>query len=208
MSMTKTVARVAALSAVALSLIGCESIREAAGITKQPPDEFAVVTKSPLVIPPDFNLKPPKPGAAPTNQSSPTVVAQSALYGDDPVAAAAAIPGNFSPEERVVLASSGGAASDPSIRKQIAADEKQMEATDDSFTDTLLFTSPDPYKGAPLNADAEAQRIQAAKAQGQQVAGTTNAANGTQPAAQKPPAKPADSATIQKDSGGWLDGIF
>jgi hypothetical protein len=204
----KTVLRTAALSAVAVSLIGCQSLREAAGITKEPPDEFAVVTKSPLVIPPDFNLKPPKPGAAPTNQASPTQSAQSALFGDDPVAAAAAIPGNFSPEERVVLANSGGAAADPSIRKQIASDEKQMEATDDSFTDELMFSSADPYKGAPLNADAEAQRIEAAKAQSQQVAGTTNAAKGAQPAAKKPPAKPADSATIQKDGGGWFDGIF
>jgi hypothetical protein len=214
MSMMKSVLCVGALSLLAPSLIGCQTFREAAGITKEPPDEFAVVTKSPLVIPPDFNLKPPKPGAVPTNQTSPTQTAQSALFGDDPAAAAAAIPGNFSPEERVVLASSGGAAADPSIRKQIASDEKQMEATDDSFTDQLLFQSPDPYKGAPLNADAEAQRIDAAKAKDQQVAGTTNpdngkqSANGGQPAAKQPPAKPADSATIQKDGGGWFGWIF
>jgi Protein of unknown function (DUF3035) len=205
MSMTKTVARAVALSAVALALIGCESVREAAGITKEPPDEFAVVTKSPLVIPPDFNLKPPKPGAAPTNQASPTEAAQSALFGGDASGSAAA--GNFSAEERVVLVNSGGANSDPSIRKQIAADEKQMEATDDSFTDQLLFSSPDPYKGAPLNADAEAQRIQTAKAQGQPVAGTTNTASNPAPK-EPPPAKPDDSATIKKDSGGWFDGIF
>jgi hypothetical protein len=208
MSMTKPVLRAVALSAVALSLIGCESLREAAGVTKEPPDEFAVVTKSPLVIPPDFNLKPPKPGAAPTNQVSPTVAAQSALFGDDAVAAAAAIPGNFSPEERVLLASSGGAAADSSIRKQIASDEKQMEATDDSFTDQLLFQSSDPYKGTPVNADAEAQRIDAAKAQGQPVAGASSNGKSPQPAAKQPPAKPADSATIQKDGGGWFDGIF
>jgi hypothetical protein len=208
MNMIKNVAQIAVLSALALSLIGCESMREAAGITKEPPDEFAVVTKSPLVIPPDFNLKPPKPGAAPTNQVSPTQSAQAALFADDPAAAAAAIPGTFSPEERTVLANTGGAASDPSIRKQIAADEKQMEATDDSFTDDLMFKSPDPYKGAPLNADAEAQRIEAAKAQAQPSAGTSTASNGTPPAAKQPPAKPADSATIQKDGGGWFDGIF
>ncbi|HEY3637604.1 MAG TPA: DUF3035 domain-containing protein [Rhizomicrobium sp.] len=204
MSMTKDLLRVAVLSAAALSLIGCETIREAAGVTKEPPDEFAIVTKSPLVVPPDFNLKPPKPGAVPTNQSSPTQSALAALYGDDMVAAAAAIPGSFSPEERIVLANTGGAKSDPSIRKQIAADEKQMEATDDSFTDQLLFQSADPYKGTPVNADAEAARIEAAKAQGQPVAGTS----GAQPS--KPPAKPADSATIQKESsgGGWFDGIF
>lgn len=200
--------RLALLAGAALSLIGCETIREAAGVTKEPPDEFAVVTKAPLVIPPDFNLRPPKPGAAPTNQISPTESAQVALFGDgDAEQAAAALPGNFSAEERDVLAKSGGISADPSIRKQIASDEKQMEATNDSFTDELLFSAPDPYKGAPLDADAEAQRIDAAKAQGQQIAGVS-------PPAAKAAAKPTDSATISKDGsnsnsgGGWFDGIF
>ncbi len=204
MSRMGTVLRLTTVGGLALSLIGCESIREAAGVTKEPPDEFAVVTKSPLVIPPDFNLRPPKPGAAPTNQSSPTQAAQAALFGDDPGAAAAALPGNFSQEERIVLASSGGANADPAIRKQIVSDAKAMEATDDSFTNELLFSSPDPDKGAPLNADAEAQRIQSAKAQGQPIAGSTNATATNA----SPPSKPADSATIKKDSGGWFDGIF
>jgi hypothetical protein len=201
MILMRDVLRAAVLASAALALIGCESIREAAGVTKEPPDEFAVVTKAPLVIPPDFNLRPPKPGAAPTNQTSPTEAAQSALFDQDPTAAAAALPGNFSPEERSVLASSGGSNADPAIRKQIASDAKQMESTDDSFTDMLLFNSPDPYKGEPLDADAEAKRIDAAKAQGQQVAGTRETAA-------KPVEKPADSASIQKDGGGWFDGIF
>ncbi|MGH6889056.1 MAG: DUF3035 domain-containing protein [Rhizomicrobium sp.] len=205
MNSMRDVLRVAVLAGAALSLIGCEAIREAAGVTKEPPDEFAVVTKPPLVIPPEFNLRPPKPGAAPTNQISPTEAAQAALFGDDPAKAAAAMPGNFSPEERDVLALSGGVSADPSIRRQIASDDKQMEATNDSFTDELLFGSPDPYKGTPLDADAEAQRLDAAKAQGQQLAGTS-------PAAAKAAAKPADSATISKDGssggGGWFDGIF
>jgi hypothetical protein len=190
-----------ALAGVALSLIGCQSIREAAGVVKEPPDEFAVLTKSPLVVPPDFNLRPPKPGASPTNQTSPTESAQAALFAEDPATAAAAMPGNYSAEERVVLANTGGANADHSIRKQIASDAKAMEATDDSFTDRLLFGSPDPDKGTQLNADAEAQRLQAAKAGGQQVASS--------PTANHPePAKPQDSATIGKDSGGWFDGIF
>jgi hypothetical protein len=199
----RDVLRAAALVGVALSLIGCESIREAAGVTKEPPDEFAVVTKSPLVIPPDFNLRPPKPGAAPTNQASPTEAAQIALFGDDPVQAANALPGNFSPEERALLANSGGAVAEHSIRTQIAADAKQMEATDDSFTNELLFRSTGSDNGTPVNADAEAQRIDAAKAQGQQIAGAPNSN-----ASGQPPAKPTDSATIQKENSGWFDGIF
>jgi hypothetical protein len=205
MILVRDVLRMTLLAGAALSLIGCESIREAAGVTKEPPDEFAVVTKAPLVIPPDFNLRPPKPGAAPTNQISPTETAQAALFSDDPTQTAAALPGSFSPEERDVLVKSGGINADPSIRIQIASDNKKMEATNDSFTDELLFDSPDPYKGTPLDADAEARRLDAAKAQGQQIAGTSAPAT-------KAPAKPADSATISKDGsssgGGWFDGIF
>lgn len=193
--------RIIALAGVAVSLIGCEAVREAAGVVKEPPDEFAVVTKSPLVVPPEFNLRPPKPGAQPTNQISPTDSAQTALFGEDPATAAAQLSGNYSPEERIILASSGGANADHAIRKQLASDLKSMEATDDSFTDNLLFGASDPYKGTPLNADAEAQRLQTANAGKQQVVSSPSA---THPA----PAKPADSATIGKDSGGWLDGIF
>jgi hypothetical protein len=201
MNTARALARFLALAGVALSLIGCETFREAAGVVKEPPDEFAVVTKSPLVVPPDFNLRPPKPGASPTNQTSPTESAQAALYAEDPATAAAAMPGNYSAEERLVLANTGGANADHAIRKKIASDAKAMEATDDSFTDRLVFGSPDPDKGTPLNADAEAQRLQAAKAGGQQVASSPTANHSA-------PAKPQDSATIGKDSGGWFDGIF
>jgi len=54
-----------------------------------------------------------------------------------------------------------------------------------------------------LNADAEAQRIHDAGAQGQ-----PPAAAGPNAASTAPPAKHDDSATIKKDSGGWFDGIF
>jgi len=201
MSVARATLRIFALAGVAVSLIGCDTIREAAGVVKEPPDEFAVVTKSALVVPPDFNLRPPKPGAQPTNQTSPTDTAQAALFGEEPATAAAQLPGNFSPEERAVLANTGGANADHAIRKQLASDLKSMEATDDSFTDRLLFGAPDPDKGAPLNSDAEAQRLQSAKANGQQVASSPTA---NHPA----PAKPADSATINKDGGGWFDGVF
>ena len=54
------------------ALAGCESLRDAAGLTKKSPDEFAVTTKAPLVIPPDFNLRPPLPGAPPANTRDPS----------------------------------------------------------------------------------------------------------------------------------------
>ena len=38
------------------TLSACEGAREAIGIGKQSPDEFAVVTRAPLSMPPDFGL--------------------------------------------------------------------------------------------------------------------------------------------------------
>lgn len=198
--------RLLALGGLAVLLVGCESIREAAGITKEPPDEFAVVTKAPLVIPPDFNLKPPKPGASPTNQISPTTSAQAALYGDDPNVIAAGISGGYSQAEKLLLAKSGGAVADAGIRQQIAAENKRMEAADESFTDKVLFGSDDnAAQGKAVNADAEAKRLSDAKA-GEKPASVPGATSQPDQPAQE---KPDDSATIQKDeNSGWFGDIF
>jgi hypothetical protein len=38
-------------------------MRQAMGIERSGPDEFAVESRAPLTIPPDFDLRPPQPGA-------------------------------------------------------------------------------------------------------------------------------------------------
>ncbi|HEY1837037.1 MAG: DUF3035 domain-containing protein [Rhizomicrobium sp.] len=193
----------AALAVLSLSLAGCEAIRNAAGISKEAPDEFAVVTKAPLVVPPDYNLRPPRPGAAPTNQASPTGAAQAALFSDDPNAIQQSLGTGYSDEEKAILASSGGAIADHSIRQEIASDAKSMEGADQSFTDSILFGGGSTADaGRAVNADAEKQRIDAAKASGQ-----TTPGGGQAPAAQT--TKSDGSATIQKkDDSGWFGGIF
>lgn len=174
-----------ALGCCALSLAACDSIRSAVGTNKDPPDEFAVVTKSPLIIPPDYHLKPPKPGAPPLNQVSPTESAQAALYSDDPKAVAGAISGNYSEGEKLLMAQTGAASANDSIRQQIAADNSNADSADESFTDQLLFNTSNNTGDAPLNADAEKARIDAGKGG-------------------KPPAQQQE----QKKDSGWLDGIF
>lgn len=176
---------IAALAGLAMMLNACEGIRSAAGLTKEPPDEFAVVTKAPLIVPPDYNLKPPKPGAPPLNQVSPTISAESALYSEDPKAVAATIAGSFSPAEKQLLAQTGGARASDTIRQQIAADNRGLDSADQSFTDQLLFGTSNTGGEAPLDADAEKARIDAGKT-----------------------AAPQQQPDQQKDSGGWLDGIF
>src|SRR5471032_1845014 len=112
--------RLALAGTALLALSACDTLRREAGMTKQSPDEFAVVTKAPLIIPPDFNLHPPSPGAAPLNQQDPTTAAQSTLFNSsDPQTVAAGMRGNFTPGERMLLANAGVQNADPSIRANL-----------------------------------------------------------------------------------------
>jgi hypothetical protein len=45
-------------------LSGCSNFRRDIGLERTAPDEFAVESRAPLTIPPDFDLRPPQPGAA------------------------------------------------------------------------------------------------------------------------------------------------
>jgi Protein of unknown function (DUF3035) len=47
-----------------LLLGGCTSLRQMVGLDRTGPDEFAVESRAPLTIPPEFELRPPQLGAA------------------------------------------------------------------------------------------------------------------------------------------------
>ena len=46
-----------------LSVAGCGDLRRAVGMDRVGPDEFAVESRAPLTIPPEYDLRPPAPGA-------------------------------------------------------------------------------------------------------------------------------------------------
>jgi hypothetical protein len=145
------------LSLGATALTGCGSLRKAAGLEKKSPDEFAVTTKAPLVIPPDFNLRPPTPGAPPSNTRDPSTNAETALFGNtDPQTVANGMRGNYTPGEKLLLANAKAQNSDPAIRARLNADQRAaVQNADRSFTDRLLSTASTPNTGKPVNADAE-----------------------------------------------------
>src|SRR5215472_15125178 len=161
---SRRIGSTALLIGAAAMLAGCDTIRSATGNDKQPPDEFAVLTKAPLIIPPDFNLHPPKPGAAPLNQSEPTDTAQQSLFGADTATIAKGMSGNMSDGEKMLLASAGAQNADPSIRQDLAADRnKALQSASDDFTNTVLFWQKPSEKDEGLNADAELAKSASAK---------------------------------------------
>jgi len=149
MSLTKTGVRTGAAwvsaSVVALLLMsGCESIRQATGAEKTPPDEFTVLTKSPLVIPPDFNLRPPQPGIASRNDPDADETGASLAL---PTASAANLGTSYSDGEKLLLAKTNALSVDPNIRKTITTDVG-LEDDGPAFAQKVLFQGAEPPKPA------------------------------------------------------------
>ena len=143
----------------AVALAGCGSLRNLAGLQKKSPDEFAVTTKAPLVVPPDFNLRPPLPGAPPSNSVAPTATAEQALFNNsDAQTVANGMRGNYSMGEKLLMANAGVQNADPAIRARITGDQRAVQNSDKSFTDRVLGSSATPYSGDPLNADAQVNK--------------------------------------------------
>ena len=146
--------RLSAVLLCAVALSGCGSLRDLAGLQKKSPDEFAVTTKAPLVIPPDFNLRPPMPGAPPANSVAPTATAEQALFNtSDAQTVANGMRGNYSMGEKLLMANAGVQNSDPAIRARINGDQRAVQNSDKSFTDRVLGSNATANNGAPLNAD-------------------------------------------------------
>lgn len=91
---------------LAVLLTGCGH----GGMDRERPDEFAVARQAPLVIPPDFALTPPQPGAARANDVSPNAQALDALFGGR---AARSV------SESATIDQAGADSADPGIRSAV-----------------------------------------------------------------------------------------
>jgi Protein of unknown function (DUF3035) len=155
-----------ALALAALSLGGCESISQAIGLEKTIPDEFTVVSSAPLAIPPDYALRPPRPGAAPSQEVSPTDQAKQTIFRAG--GADTALPGaaQRSAGENALLAQAGASQATPDIR-QLIAQEAQSEQgpLNQSFVDKLLFwRGPETPADQVIDPTREAQELKGSQA--------------------------------------------
>jgi hypothetical protein len=159
-----------ALALLSPFLSGCEDMKRALGMEKVVPDEFAVVQGAPLAMPPDFSLRPPKPGAAPSQEVSPTEQARQTIFrAGDQQAAAVPDADQLSTGENALLRQAGAASAPRDIRETITREAIQTPPeAQPSFVDKLLFwRTPDKNESATaqvLDPAAEAQRLKSAGA--------------------------------------------
>jgi len=124
-------ARAAALVGACVSLAalpGCRDMRMALGMDQGGPDEFAVESRAPLLIPPDFNLRPPQPGASRPNE---VTAAEKARRVID-----AAGPGEPGKQASFALRSSSDGSASPGSRL-----DPNQQVQDNSMASRLLSSS-------------------------------------------------------------------
>lgn len=143
---------------MALGLSGCAGAKRAFGMQKVTPDEFTVVTKAPLVVPPDYALRPPQPGAAGTNQKQPSTLAEYAMFGRHGEMSDTAQ--GYTGGEINLLEISGGSKADPKIRQLVNNETASLIEKSHSITEDILFWQDPPLPGEVVNPVDEKRRLE------------------------------------------------
>jgi hypothetical protein len=96
------------LAVPATLLAGCASSNQGGVFAgRSGPDEFAVVRQAPLVVPPDFSMTPPRPGAPRPQEADSSTQALQAMFGG---------PAQRSASEQAVLGQAGATAAPAGVR--------------------------------------------------------------------------------------------
>ena len=152
----KTLLKLAAGTGLVLAVSGCTRTSKALGLTKSAPNEFNILTKAPLVVPPEYNLRPPKVGESSSENNYTQKAAREALIGNIDTA-------EPTKGELVLLSKSGAQKANNEIRLVIDG-ENGIERKTKGFTDQVLFwrdgkaVTPE---GQPLDVEGEERRLKA-----------------------------------------------
>ena len=163
--------RLLLLIPIMISLSGCQATKEQLGLTRRAPDEFAVLARAPLQMPPTqadqaIILPPPQPGIARPQEVSPTAAAQAAVLGQP----SAAMASSASTAENVLLQRAGATRSDPNIRATV--NKEAVENTNDNRPVVKRIMSIGKNDDGPatiVDAPGELERLKANKQSGKTV---------------------------------------
>lgn len=156
------------LTLAAVLLAGCEAnVGQMFSFDKDVPDEFAVVKRAPLTLPPDYGLRPPLGAGAQVGAQSARDSARSALIGATALtprqrerAIAEAVAEGQDPAEVSLVAAAGGLGVNPEIRQIVDEESASLARESESFIDTLVFWREPEPPGTVVDASSEARRLQ------------------------------------------------
>lgn len=118
-------------AALGLLLSGCGGFGKIVGASKRPPDEFTVISKTPLIVPPEFNLRPPADGQGEAKDVDPQMAAMEALFPETTSVA------QRSGGEDLFLRQAGADDVGVDVRSDLGADDTVVKKG--VFTETILY---------------------------------------------------------------------
>ena len=138
-------------------LPACTSTSNALGLRKDAPNEFNILTNAPLVVPPEYNLRPPAPGESSSFNNYSQRAAREALIGD-------LDPAEPTRGEVVFMTRAGATRADQEIRLKLDG-QNSVERKSESFADRVLYFRDGVQRDAqgnpvPLDSEAEQRRLQ------------------------------------------------
>ncbi|MBJ7417308.1 MAG: DUF3035 domain-containing protein [Niveispirillum sp.] len=111
------------------------------------PDEFMVVSRAPLEVPPDFSLRPPQPGSPRPQEMERDTRSQSSVFGASGAGSAALVDPRTNPKqtsgEGALLAQAGADGASPDIRAIVDRENPGVVVGSPTFLDKLMFWKDD-----------------------------------------------------------------
>lgn len=140
----------------ALALAACSGASETLGLSKKSPDEFQVIKRAPLALPPNYDLRPPRPGAPRPQEQTPASEARETIFGTAEKTAQKA-PGSAG---NTLLQKAGSAQIDPAIREKIDSEVETIEDKNTPVAKKLFGLGRSGDSASLVDAKAESERLQ------------------------------------------------
>lgn len=170
MKRTVNIVIAAMLGVMLCGVSACSGVKKELGVGRQSPDEFMVVKRAPLTLPPDYTLRPPEEEA----MSSSSVAANQAKTS----VLGAAADGSSEPKgsaETFLLQKMGGGQADPEIRSRINRDNGYIALENRTVADKLIFWKDEvpaddgDVPASVVDPKAEARRIKGNQSEGKPI---------------------------------------
>jgi len=180
---------------VVFFLLGaCGESRSIVGLNKQSPNEFEVITRAPLSLPPNYSLRVPAPGKQRPQEKTIRSAArddivQSGREYKQIETLSKKDKKTTSPGEAALLSRAEALDADNSIREKISSESNAMIKANKDLFDKLLFWKKAEKPGVVIDQIQEAKRIREARAKGKLI-------------------NEGEVPSIKRKKRGFLEGIF
>ena len=147
-------------------MAGCQSAKEKMGFTKSAPDEFMVMSRAPLEMPPDYTLRPPVPGAERPQDFGARNDLRQTVLGEREKSAQE----NLSSGENYLLQQTGGSSANEDIRNVVDIETAKLAPKKKSVAEKLIgYGKPQQPEASVVDPVKETERLKQNKEEGKPV---------------------------------------